>query len=515
MPRLSYDETAKQNISKLIDYAVKHLYLQEYDCTYVQNTLLDLLDLSEPTTAPLKDNYDIYSVLSALCEYAVRKKIIDESERGLFETKLLGIVSPLPSKVVELFDDMAAYKSVEEACNMLHSLGKDSLYLRQRDLDKNIIWKHSAPRGDIIITINLSKPEKTPEQVRLAKEAKTGYPKCALCAQNVGFAGNAAMAARQTLRTIPFTLDGEEWFMQFSPYQYFDQHVIAICQEHRPMGINDGAFRRMADFIDLFPHYFIGSNAALPIVGGSILAHDHYQGGKKVLPVFTRPDRKTFDCAQFDDVKVSVVDWYNSIVRIEGKNRDRVLSVVSKFNNSWQNYDDESVGIISHVDKDGERTQHNAITPIASFNADGEYRFDLILRNNRTDEAHPFGIFHPAAELHNIKQESIGIIEVMGLFILPGRLANEMRLIRDILTGATPLDFEALSKDTHPLHKHFGMITQLVVDYNTNCTDKQANEAITAYINRACEQILDTTAVFKNTEQGQAAFSKFVHKVIG
>lgn len=511
MPRLSYDEIAKQSVKRLIDYAIKHLYLDEYDGVYCENILYDLLKINEPTTAQIKGNYDIYEVLDSLCSYAVHKKIIDENDKLLFETKLLGIVMPLPSQVIERFDNTASHKGIESACKMLYDLGIDSLYLRKKDLDKNIIWHHSADRGRIVITINLSKPEKTPEQVRLAKEAKTGYPKCALCSENLGFSGNAAMSARQTIRTIPFELGKEEWFMQFSPYQYFDEHVIAISKEHRPMCINKGAFNRMMDFVDLFPHYFIGSNAALPIVGGSILAHDHYQGGKKVLPVFERKARKYFSIKGMADVHVSIVDWYNSIVRVEGKNRDRVLEVVSKINDEWQNYSDESVNIISSTDG----TQHNAITPICSFNDDKEYQFNLILRNNRTDKDHPFGIFHPAVELHNIKQESIGIIEVMGVFILPGRLAKEMNGIKDILIGKTPLDFESLANDTHPLHKHLGMITQLVVDNGTKLKEEVAEQVITDYINSACEKILDTTAVFKNDEKGQLAFEKFVNSVIG
>lgn len=513
-PRLSFDEIAKQNVAKLLDYAQKHLYLEDYDVIYAQNQLLDALKLTEPTESDKIGSYDFYDVMDNLSDYAVRKKIIDENEKLLFETRLIGYCMPAPSKIVEMFDDIASYKGTKEACEMLHELGINSAYLRKKDLDKNIIWEHDCQRGKIIVTINLSKPEKTPEQVRLAKEAKTGYPKCALCAQNLGFAGNLAMSARQTIRTIPFELDGEDWFMQFSPYSYFDQHVIAVSKEHRPMCVSDATFRRMLDFVDLFPHYFIGSNAALPIVGGSILAHDHYQGGNKVLPVFTRPSRRYFKPEGYADVNVSVVDWYNSIVRIESKNRAQAIEVANKFRKAWDTYSDESVNILSYTMQNGEKVQHNAITPIASINDDGEYQFNLILRNNRTDEKHPYGIFHPAEDLHNIKQESIGIIEVMGLFILPGRLSRESVGMRDILTGKSPLDFQALAEPTHPLHKHLGMITQLVVDNGTACSAEEANNAITNYINKACEQILDTTAVFKNNENGQNAFDKFIHSVI-
>ncbi|MBR4800940.1 MAG: galactose-1-phosphate uridylyltransferase [Clostridia bacterium] len=512
MPRLSAEETAKLNVKRLVDYAVRKLYLQDYDTYYVQNILLDALKLTEPSDNEVGE-YEFYSVMSALSDYAVKKGLIEETDKLLFETKLIGFCMPSPSKTIEMFDDVARYSGTKAATDMLFKLGEDSAYLRRPDLDKNIIWENEGQRGRIVVTINLAKPEKTPEQVRLAKLAKGGYPKCLLCIENLGFAGNAAKPPRQTIRIVPFELDGEKWFMQYSPYQYFEEHLIAVCEEHRPMCVTDATFRRMLDFLDMFPHYFIGSNAALPIVGGSILAHDHYQGGKKVLPVFERPARKHFKMAGLQDVDVSIVDWYNSIVRIASKNRKQVLEAVNRFYSAWDTWDEPAMNVLSHTEQNGERVQHNAITPIASVNKDGEYEFNLILRNNRTDEAHPFGIFHPAVELHNIKQESIGIIEVMGVFILPGRLKAEADQMRDILTGKTPLDFKAIAEETHPLHKHLGMITQLVVDYGTGISEKKASEAITDYINKACETILDTTAVFKNTDEGQKAFDKFIHTV--
>lgn len=514
MPRISFEEIAKQNVARLLDYAQNNLYLSDLDAIYAQNQLLDTLGLTEPCQEPKLGAYDIYDVMNALSDFAVRKKIIDENAKSNFETKLMGFVMPSPSTVVEMFDNEASYKGIDKACDFLCKLGFDSLYLRGKDFEKNIVWQHDSQRGKIIVTINLSKPEKTPEQVRLAKEAKTGYPKCVLCQNMLGFVGNAAMPARQNIRIIPFELDGEEWFMQFSPYRYFEQHVIAVCKEHRPMCVSDATFARMADFVDIFPHYFIGSNAALPIVGGSILAHDHYQGGKKVLPVFSRPARRYFKVSGYGDVNVSVVDWYNSIVRIESKNRKQAIEVANMFRRAWDCYSDESVNVLCATQNGEEKIQHNAITPILSINDDGEYQFNLILRNNRTDDEHPYGIFHPRAELHNIKQESIGIIEVMGLFILPGRLAGEMTQIRNILTGKTPLDFKALSDEQHPLHKHLGMITQLVVDNGTACSDEVAENAVTDYINNVCEQILDTTAVFKNDQKGQDAFDEFIHSVI-
>lgn len=513
-PRISIDDVARQNVTRLLDYGEEKLYLDSYDRIYAANQLIDALKLTQPYEGEVKPNGDLYEIVGALSDYAIRKKLIEENDKLLFETRLIGYVMPTPSSVIERFDNTVRYSGMQKACEMLYRLGEDSAYLRRPDIDKNIIWQYDNPRGKITVTINLSKPEKTPEQVRLAKEAKTGYPKCVLCPDVLGFAGNAAFPARQTIRYIPFELDGEEWFMQYSPYSYFDEHLIAISKQHRPMCVSSATFRRMLDFLDMFPHYFIGSNAALPIVGGSILAHDHYQGGKKVLPVFERTARRYFATSECPDTHISVVDWYNSIVRIESKSREQALLAVEKFRTAWENYSDESVNILAYTTQDGERVQHNAITPIASINPDGEYQFNLILRNNRTDNEHPFGIFHPAEDLHNIKQESIGIIEVMGLFILPGRLAGEATEIRDLLTGKTALDFKAIAEENHPLHKHLGMITQLVVDNGTAMREEKASEVVTDYINQACERILDTTAVFKNDEAGQAAFDKFINSVI-
>ena len=285
-PRKSFEELAKINVSNLVDYAVNNLSLDEADVVFATNTLLDMLRLTEPSDAPV-GKYDFYTSLTALSDHAIRKGICEESDRALFETRIMGALTPAPSKVIETFDNIAARDGSMKAAEWLEALSERSAYIRRPDIDRNVQWEYDNPRGKIVITINLAKPEKTPEEVRRAKEAKTGYPKCLLCAENVGFCGNAAHPARQTLRTIPFELDGEDWFMQFSPYVYFEQHMIAVSREHRPMNVNAATFRRMLDFVDLFPGYFIGSNAALPIVGGSILAHDHYQGGKKVLPIFS------------------------------------------------------------------------------------------------------------------------------------------------------------------------------------------------------------------------------------
>ena len=388
-PRKSFEELAKINVSNLVDYAVNNLSLDEADVVFATNTLLDMLRLTEPSDAPV-GKYDFYTSLTALSDHAIRKGICEESDRALFETRIMGALTPAPSKVIETFDNIAARDGSMKAAEWLEALSERSAYIRRPDIDRNVQWEYDNPRGKIVITINLAKPEKTPEEVRRAKEAKTGYPKCLLCAENVGFCGNAAHPARQTLRTIPFELDGEDWFMQFSPYVYFEQHMIAVSREHRPMNVNAATFRRMLDFVDLFPGYFIGSNAALPIVGGSILAHDHYQGGKKVLPIFSAGARKRYLMKDFPDVNVSIAEWYNSVVRLESKNRAMLLDAAEKFRSAWENYSDEGADIICRTaNADGSSTPHNAVTPTACFNDDGEYQINLILRNTARTRSTP------------------------------------------------------------------------------------------------------------------------------
>ncbi len=338
---------------------------------------------------------------------------------------------------------------------------------------------------------------------------KTGYPACLLCPDNVGYAGNLNHPARQTLRIIPIKLGGENWSIQYSPYQYYHEHIIALSNEHRPMAVNSETLYRLMDFVDLFPHYFIGSNAALPIVGGSILTHDHYQGGSKVLPMFAVGTRKNYVSEKYKDVSVSIANWYNSVVRVSGKSKFQVHEVASDVLNCWATWTDESVNVICKTSE-----QHNAVTPIAR--KEGEtYIIDMILRNNRTDEAHPYGIFHPEERLHNIKKEGIGIIEVMGLFILPGRLKTELEVIKDYLTGNKNIDFKELSDSENPMFKHAQTIIQLVNDHGSNRDRVYADRVVTNYVNDACEQILECTAVFKNDEKGQEAFIKFIEQGLG
>lgn len=499
------EETAKETLNKLIRYAEDKLYLQKEDRYYVFNSLLNLFNFSSPSE---KDGYfsDVQTeIIDPLVNYAIEKNITTEEEKLLFETKMMGLLTPMPSAVTKTFESIKKSEGAEAATNWLFELSKSNNYLRMCDINKNIKWNHKGSFGDIEITINLSKPEKDPKQIALAKlQPKSGYPACMLCPSNLGFAGNMNHPARQTLRFIPITLTNEQWYLQFSPYQYYEKHIIALSEEHRPMTVSDISLKRLLEFTDIFPHYFIGSNAALPIVGGSILTHDHYQGGSKVLPMFKSEARKSYVSKEFPEIKIEIVNWYNSVIRISGKSKDNVHKMSTKVLSEWKEWTDESVEIISHTTE-----EHNAVTPIAR-NENGVYIIDMILRNNRTDEKRPFGIFHPEERLHNIKKEGIGIIEVMGLFILPGRLKAELKEVEKFLTGEKTTEDKALTDCKNPIYKHREMIKELIKDFGTQNSEDEAERKVTEKINNICEQILEYTAVFKNNKKGQNAFERFM-----
>lgn len=493
-------------IEELISYSVDYLSLKNEDIHYVRNQLLDLFKVNEPAKSVEEYGYLQDDILNPMIEYAIKSKLIKKIDSLLFETKIMGIVTPCPSQVVEEFDIIASNQGIEEACSYFYSLSCNSNYIRRTDINKNIEWIHNGEDGDIKITINLAKPEKDIKEILEAtKTPKMTYPKCMLCPSNVGFSGNYNYPPRQTLRTIPIFLNEEYWHMQYSPYSYFQEHLIALSDEHRPMIVDNKAIIRMMDYVDIFPQYFIGSNAALPIVGGSILAHDHYQGGAKVMPMMSAKVKNNYHHNYFNDITLSTLNWYNSVLRIAGSIREEVIRASAYILESWSDYSDKDVDIIAKSDKE----QHNAITPIVRLEED-IYVVDMILRNNRTDKEHPHGIFHPTEDLHNIKKESIGIIEVMGLFILPGRLYGEKEAIKEYLTGKKKLDFELLAQEDNPLNKHLSMIAQLTNDYGIALREEEAEEAVKNYINYACEKILKCTAVFKDNALGRKAFEDFI-----
>ncbi|HOB63904.1 MAG: UDP-glucose--hexose-1-phosphate uridylyltransferase [Clostridiales bacterium] len=495
-------------IANLCAYASVHFSADRYDLIYARNQLLSMFGQGEPSE-PDKELPDFQTgIIDPIVNYAIENGMCLPEEALLFETKIIGMVMPSPSSVIHRFDTIAANEGIKSATDYLNGLSVKSNYIRMPDISKNIKWTAPGPKGDLTITINLAKPEKDNKQLLLeSKLPQTSYPKCKLCVENVGYPGALNYPPRQTLRVIPVYLNDEPWYFQFSPYVYFDNHCIALSEEHRPMAITPATFTRLLDFVDLFPHYFIGSNSDLPIVGGSILAHDHFQGGSKVLPMLTRPAKKVFRSEAFPEVTITIHDWYNSVISLTSHNRKELEKIAAYILHNWRNYSDESIGIFAKTSE-----QHNTITPIAEYGEAG-YTLHLILRNNRTDETHPHGIFHPTEDMHNIKKEGIGLIEAMGIFILPGRLLDESRGVVEILTGRAPLNFAALSDETNPLSKHLSMIAQLANDYGTNLSDEEADRAVVNYINNTCIKILECTAVFKDTPEGNKAFDVYLKKM--
>lgn len=496
------------HVNNFMAYAKAHLRLRDEDFLFCKNAVMNLLDLHEvketkPNLSAIANADVPDSYVKPLSDYAIEKGLVGELDRALFETALLGAVTPIPSQVNEYFKEDIKECGKRQALLNLYDLGIKSNYIKLSDVRRNIYWKHKGKKCDIEVTINLSKPEKDNKEIaRLKSAPQTGYPKCMLCEENVGYKGRLGFPARQTLRYVPITLAGEEWNMQYSPYMYYDEHCIIFSKHHSPMTMNERTFKKLLEFTEIFPDYIAGSNACLPIVGGSILSHEHYQGGGHLMPVhFTEP-RWEFVHDGYNGVKVTVQEWYNSDVRLSGENIDDIVSLADYIHEFWKQYSDESVDIIARTTED-----HNAVTPIAR-KVGNIYTLDMLLRNNRTDETYPDGIFHAHPEYHNVKKEGIGLIEAMGLFILPGRLKKECDLIADVLKGKSKPDYSEGS----PLIKHKKMIEDLTSIYPNTLTDDEADGAIKSYVGEVCEKILSNTAVFKDDENGHKAFLRFMNK---
>lgn len=492
-------------IEDLVLYAQNKLGLCREDAVYARNQLLELFLVSPATRkGELKDFQS--EILDPLTKLGAEIGLYGENGELHFETKIMGLVTPSCGLVVAEFCRLNKI-SAKDATDYLYNLSINSNYIRLKDVKKNISWQADGPLGSLGITINLSKPEKDNKQVLAERNFKgVKYPKCLLCLENLGFSGNISHPARQTLRVAPLLLNNEDWHLQYSPYVYYDEHCIAFSDEHRPMKISPQTFVRLLDFAEQFPYYFMGSNADLPIVGGSILSHDHYQGGKKALPMFARPMRRVFYTEK--GLTAGIRDWYNSVVTVKGTDREKVLQTAVRVLNAWKVYTDESVGIIAHTGD----TPHNTVTPIGSME-NGEYVLDLILRNNRTDSAHPYGIYHPTEDMHNIKKEGIGLIEAMGLFILPGRLKSEIAEMIDILAGGK-LDF-AVFKENAAIGKHIALLAEIAAEYDGKTPKrKEASRAILSKIENICVRILECTAVFKNNEDGAEAFAVFLDSAL-
>ncbi|MEW9096849.1 MAG: UDP-glucose--hexose-1-phosphate uridylyltransferase [Clostridiaceae bacterium] len=516
----------KVNIAKevelLIQYALKRKLIEKWDIINSRNALLDLLNIDEPYDKSLESEnfHSATPILNNILDYASHYGLLPINTityRDLLDSKIMGILMPRQSEVVNKFYNIYNTEGAKQATDYYYNLSKDSNYIRVDRTNKNLYWKADTPYGDIEITINLSKPEKDPRDIAASRlKENSNYPKCLLCLENVGYAGHANHPGRQNHRVIPINLGEEQWYLQYSPYLYYNEHSILFYENHIPMSITEKTFERMVCFLDQFPHYFIGSNADLPIVGGSILNHEHYQGGKHTFPMVKAPIEYNFTSEEFPHVKSGIVKWPMSVIRLSSKDKKQLIDLSKKILNLWREYKDEELEILPYSIIQEEKIPHNTITPIGRINSIGEYEIDLVLRNNRVNEEHPYGIFHPHTYLHHIKKENIGLIEVMGLAVLPGRLNEELKEIENILMG----DVDNLNKiredENSNMRKHLSWIEDMISKYKNHgntCTNNYAQEIIKREIGEKFIEILSHAGVFKRDEDGVEGFIRFMKKI--
>ena len=495
-------EKLSLQISRLVNYGLQRGLITQEDKAYAANRMLALLGLREFEPQPVEEElHTPVEPLEALCQYAAEQGIIDPDTRDgrdQFDTELMNCLMPRPSQVVKEFYSLYD-QDKEAATDYYYDLARSSNYIRVDRVEKDKMWTAPTPYGDLVITINLSKPEKDPKAIAAAKNApQSGYPKCALCRENEGYLGSANQAARGNHRLIPLKLGGEDWFLQYSPYVYYNEHCIVLSGEHRPMKVSRQSISRLLEFVTFLPHYFVGSNADLPIVGGSILTHDHFQGGRYEFPMAKAPVREKVSFAGFEDVEAGIVNWPMSVIRLRGSDRERLVDLADRILTAWREYSDESADILAYTGD----TPHNTITPIARRRGE-DYELDLVLRNNRTTEEHPLGLFHPHAEYHNIKKENIGLIEVMGLAILPARLLAETALLEKALKDPTRSE-EIMARPE--MEKHQAWFEELkAAGAGEGDTQRKIQESIGATFGK----ILGNAGVYKDTEEGRAAFRRF------
>lgn len=490
-------------INQIIRFGLDHHMIKEEDIYYSVNLLLDLLQLNEFEYEDIHEHYQVCTpILEKMLDYAVEKEIIHDTitERDLFDTRIMNCIMPRPSEVVETFQDLYQNSAIS-ATSYFYDLSIASNYIRKSRTDKNISFKQYYKYGDIEITINLSKPEKDPKEIAKAKLMKSsGYPKCLLCQENVGFSGDLNRPARQTHRIIPIQLDHAQYYLQYSPYVYYNEHCIVFNENHQPMVINHDTFSHLLSFIDQFPHYMLGSNADLPIVGGSILTHDHFQGGQYTFPIEGARIVKTITLRTYSSLKIEILKWPLSTVRVTSKNKQDIIRFADDMLARWKHYSNPELDILAYT---GE-VPHNTMTPIARMR-NNEYQMDLVLRNNRTSEQYPDGIFHPHQNLHHIKKENIGLIEVMGLAILPPRLKTELQLLKECLLGHNDMKrYPELEK-----HRLWYQELQEQFDISEDYIDDILKQALTMkFVN-----VLEDAGVFKMDEKGIDSFINFVESL--
>jgi UDPglucose--hexose-1-phosphate uridylyltransferase len=494
-------------IERLVQYGLKKGLINKWDLDYTRNSLIQVLGLDDYQQVVVEDE-DLDSpvqILENILDWAADNGLLEENTvtyRDLLDTKIIGCLVARPSEVIRNFYDTYDTINPQAATQYLYDLSKDVHYVRTDRIAKNEHWFASTDYGQLEITINLSKPEKDPKAIAAAKSIKqSSYPKCLLCKENVGYQGRVNHPARQNLRTIPIHLDDEIWHLQFSPYVYYNEHAIVFLEEHNPMKITKRTFERLLEFVEKLPHYFLGSNADLPIVGGSILSHDHFQGGHHEFPMAKAEIEAEFKIESFPNVRAGIVKWPISVVRLQGKNRQELAELSKVILNSWKEYSDETVGIYAYTDA----TPHNTITPIARKTGD-LFELDLVLRNNRTSGEHPLGIFHPHQEVHHIKKENIGLIEVMGLAVLPGRLQEELKQLAAALEKE---NFEANITNNDEIAKHIEWARSIKRNY-PEFNAESGLDILRKEVGIVFSQILEHAGVFKRNKAGQQAFTRFV-----
>ena len=490
-------------IKQLVNYGMKAELLMEEDRVYTTNLLLDLLKVTEYEDLEVEEG-ELEDILKDMLDYAFEQKIIDDNgvvTRDLFDTRIMNCLMPRPSQVIKTFHEY--YKeSPTKATDYFYKLSQDSDYIRRYRIKKDLKWVTNTEYGDLDITINLSKPEKDPRAIAAAKNAKaSSYPKCLLCKENEGFAGNLNHPARENHRIIPIIINEQNWGFQYSPYVYYNEHCIVFNGEHTPMKIDRQAFRKLFDFVKQFPHYFLGSNADLPIVGGSILAHDHFQGGNYEFAMAKAPIEQTYSIKGYEEVEVGIVKWPMSVLRLTGSDENKIIDLADHILTTWRGYTDEKAFI--YAETDGE--PHNTITPIARKVGE-EYQLDLVLRNNITTKEHPLGVYHPHADLHHIKKENIGLIEVMGLAVLPARLKKEMEHLKQCILEGKDI------RQEEELEKHADWVERFLPNYES-VTKENIDSIVENEIGKVFEKVLLDAGVYKRTKEGREAFERFIEQL--
>ncbi|RHG38791.1 UDP-glucose--hexose-1-phosphate uridylyltransferase [Fusobacterium varium] len=499
-----------EEIKLLLAYGLKNDLIGKYDKIIARNEIIALLNLEEwkdtDISSKIIPEYP-NEILENICNWAVENKIIEDTiaVRDLFDTKIMGKITPSATHVIDKFIKISNLGGIEKATNNYYEFAQKTNYIRTDRIAKNMHWYSNTEYGNMEITINLSKPEKDPRDI--AKERllpPSSYPKCLLCYENVGYTGRLNHPARQNHRVLPFFLEGEEWFLQYSPYVYYNEHAIVFSGKHRPMKINKEAFNRITSFVEQVPHYFVGSNADLPIVGGSILSHDHYQGGHHEFPMAKSPIERAITFKGFEDVEAGIVKWPMSVIRIKSSDRKKLVDLSVKILDNWRKYNDESLDIIAFSGD----TPHNTITPIGRRRGK-DFELDLVLRNNRTNEKYPLGIFHPHENVHNIKKENIGLIEVMGLAVLPGRLKEELEILEKYMLEPA---FKTKIKNDPKVVKHLEWAIN-IQEKHVKITSENIKTILKDEIGVTFSRVLEDAGVYKRNNEGEKGLLRFIEYI--